>query len=101
MDYHLHREGQSVGVFPLEELRRRRATGELTGSELVWREGMPNWATLDTMLQTDSGAQPPPIPAAALKPKSNRGLVWVLSIAGVVAGLTLASFTTWKFVEGF
>jgi hypothetical protein len=90
MDYHLCRHGQNVGIFPLEELRRRRAIGELSGDDLVWREGMAAWASLDSVVGTSNpgtpgGTRPPPIPAAALKPKSNRPLIW-----GITAGVVLA-----------
>ena len=51
MDYHLNQQGQTIGVFPLEELRRRRQAGELTGAELVWCECMSAWQLLDAVLQ--------------------------------------------------
>jgi hypothetical protein len=50
MNYHLHRQGQDPIVLSLDELRRRREAGELTGAELVWQEGMPQWQSLDTVL---------------------------------------------------
>lgn len=34
-NYHVHLRGQSLGVLPLDELRRRRESGEFTGEELV------------------------------------------------------------------
>jgi len=47
------------------------------------------------------GAQPPPIPAAALKPKSNRLLIGLLVTAGVVVFVAFAGFIASKFVQGF
>ena len=74
-----------MGIFELEELARRRNIGELTGAELVWTDGMPQWQPLDTVLgRTASGPLPPPIP----KRKSRRGL-----FVGIVVGLFLAYLT--------
>jgi hypothetical protein len=89
MNYHLHRNGQTVGIFSLEELRRRRETGELSGNDLVWREGMSSWQTLDSILQSGG---PPPIPETARVRASSTGrhaLIWSLSIVAVlfVAGM--------------
>jgi hypothetical protein len=83
MNYHLSQHGQDVGVFPLEELCRRRLAGELTGTEFVWGEGMDEWERLDAVLHPEMpGAvpAPPPIP----KRKSNH-----LLALGITAGVLL------------
>ena len=100
MDYHLHHEGQNLGVVPLEELRRRRAAGELPGNALVWREGLAAWTTLDTVLGASSpGAPPPPMASAAPRKKSHRLLLWGLVTAGVlvVAGVATVGVIAVKF----
>jgi hypothetical protein len=51
MNYHLSRDGATLGTFSLEELHRRRLSGELTGAEFVWAEGMPEWQSLDWVLR--------------------------------------------------
>lgn len=52
MNYHLRTpQGQDLGIHPLEEIRRRRHAGELSGAEFVWCSGMADWALLDTVLQ--------------------------------------------------
>jgi hypothetical protein len=105
MDYHLHCHGADVGVFALEELRRRRAAGELTGAELVWCEGMANWAPLEAVLRT-AGApaipQPPPVPAAARKRENHRVLIWggVGLAVLVVLGFTVIGPMMVKFSRG-
>ncbi len=58
---------------PLEELRRRRERRELTGAELVWCSGMPDWQPLDTVL-------------GLTRPKTKRRLVpWLIAAAIVFA----------------
>ena len=91
MNYHLHLNGKDLGVFTLEELRRRRASGELTGSEFVWCQGMAGWEPLETVLQLEaSKASPPPIPASARK--SNRVVPVVLTLGLVCLLIVIVVF---------
>lgn len=98
MDYRLYRAGKDEGVFPLEELHRRRMAGELDGSEYVWCEGMAGWELLDAVLRRErpvvaaAAATPPPLPPikpapsphpiAAQQPvsKPRRLPAWVLAV---------------------
>jgi hypothetical protein len=105
VDFYLNRGGRNEGPFPLYELRRRRESGELGGSEHVWREGMTGWQSLDAVLAQNppasQGPLPPPVPLPALKRPANRGTNWgvvtayslfvVLVIAGMIFGLTYRS----------
>ncbi|HXD00568.1 MAG TPA: DUF4339 domain-containing protein [Verrucomicrobiae bacterium] len=88
MDFYLNRGGRNEGPFPLYELRRRRESGELGGSEHVWREGMTGWQSLDAVLAQNppasQGPLPPPVPAPARKRPSNQGTNW-----GVVTAYSL------------
>ena len=88
MEYHLLRNGRNEGVFSLEELRRRRATGELSGTEQVWRQGMVAWAALDSVLALGqvegTSATPPPLPPPARKPGSNPIVIGAIVTAVVV-----------------
>jgi GYF domain 2 len=105
MNYHLNRQGQNVGVFPLEELRRRRGAGECQGDDLVWCEGMSTWQRLDSVLQTGGpggpGSAPPVISMPTAKRKTNRTLVAVM-VAGavlVLAVLTLLGIAAVQFAK--
>ena len=102
MNYHLNQQGQTVGVFPLEELRRRRTAGELTGSEYVWCEGMPTWLHLDEVLQrvppTMTDAPPP------LSPRKSRRVLVVTVVASavaVLAGFTVFAVLAYKALQRF
>ncbi|MDR3457614.1 MAG: DUF4339 domain-containing protein [Verrucomicrobiae bacterium] len=60
MKYHLSRNGKTQGTFFVEELRRMLDTGELDGTEFVWREGTEGWLPVRTVLKLEP--VPPPIP---------------------------------------
>ena len=106
MNYHLNKERQTLGVFPLEVLYRRRQAGELTGTELVWSEGMADWQSLDAMLQREMpGGVPVSPPFSAGKSKSRRlawiafcaawfvgaGVFWVLLVVKILPGIRSAA----------
>lgn len=95
MNYHLNQNGETVGVFLLEELCRRRKAGELTGSEFVWCEGMSQWQSLDSVLQCKMPgaiAVPPPTPKPKMNPFVVVGITaGVLIILAVLAFLGLVS----------
>src|SRR4051812_31727021 len=102
MDYHVLRDGKSLGVFPREDLASRKLTGELLGSDLVWCQGMDKWETLDSILQ---GSTPPPIPPRIIlqsqQVKLPRSIGWIVAlvVASIVAGsaaLVFFSIKTFK-----
>jgi hypothetical protein len=87
MNYHLHQHGQDAGIFPLEELRRRRDAGELRGNELIWCEGMPDWQTLDSILNPGHPPALPafiPAPAPQKKPSSAPVGIILSAVFGIV-----------------
>lgn len=104
MDYHVNSRGKDLGRFSLEELRRRHATGEISGGDLVWREGMSQWITVDALLR-EGPARPQncdlPGEGSRSKPRSHRVIVWVLAVSGVLAVLFLAvlGVVAWKFAQ--
>ncbi len=92
MNYNVNRNGQSLGVFNLDELVRRRRTGELTGGEMAWCEGMTGWELLDAVLRRDAPqsfqAAPPPMPMSrGERSNSTRIVLWV---AGVTVAVLVA-----------
>jgi hypothetical protein len=46
MQYHVGRNGQQFGQFTEDAIRQGLAAGQFLGSDLVWREGMPQWKPL-------------------------------------------------------
>jgi hypothetical protein len=104
MNYHLHHQGQDLGVFSLEELRRRRQAGELSGDESVWCEGMADWQSLDTVLSAAAASSPsptpPPVPSVPPASKSNKTVLWVTGgVIVLVAGLWMASLAAVRYAR--
>ena len=42
-DYHYSHDGQSFGPVSVEQLRQLALAGQLTATDLVWKEGMTEW----------------------------------------------------------
>jgi hypothetical protein len=100
MIYHLSGGGADLGQFTLEELRTKRRAGLLTGAEFVWREEMPDWVALDTLLAVEaSRSGPPPVPSWAAKRKSNPAAIWSI-VAAVVACVVLVAVMARPFMIG-
>ncbi len=107
MNFHLNRNGQNLGTFPLEELRRRRRIGELTGTELVWCPGMPEWKPLDTVIAPEvaktTASAPPPIPRSVRANQSNPVFMWAMVGAGIIVfiGLIIFGFSVQRNIQQF
>ena len=83
MQYHIAKDGVKSGPFEKEEIYRRLGSGELSGSDLGWCEGMSEWEPLSKLL-------PPP----GATPAFARGSVMAgtfPSAAPVNSGAAIAS----------
>ena len=104
MTYRMRRQGEDLGIFSLEELRRRRESGELTGSEYIQAEGKADWQPLDLVLQQGYRVVPPPLPPSVSKSHPSQGLVWLLVAGGVIFFILFATFFFYlviNFQRGF
>ncbi len=72
MNYHVGRAGQQLGVFSLDEIRAKLASGEFRAGDLGWTEGMADWRPLAEIVP---GVQPsftvPPQPPASSRSSSS------------------------------
>src|ERR1700722_3613077 len=78
MNYHVHRQGENLGVFSLEELRSRREAGEFTGAEYLQGEGMSDWQPLDLVLEQGYRVAPPPLPSSISQGGPSQTAIWVM-----------------------
>jgi uncharacterized RDD family membrane protein YckC len=42
-EWHVGRNGQQTGPFTAQQLRQMAASGQLSPTDLLWKDGMPNW----------------------------------------------------------
>ncbi|PYE21146.1 membrane protease subunit (stomatin/prohibitin family) [Williamsia limnetica] len=61
--FHIDNGGQPAGPFSVAQLQGAAASGQFTGSTLVWSQGMPGWvAAASVPALAGLFATPPPIP---------------------------------------
>ena len=101
MNYRMRRQGEDLGVFTLEELRRRRESGELTGGEYIQGEGMLDWQPLDLVLQQGYRVVPPPLPSSVAKGGLNPGAIWLMVAVGAIAFVAYFAYVGISFQRGF
>ncbi len=59
MKYYISRGGQQYGPYALADLQNMLAQGQVTGNDLAWGEGMPEWLPLSQVLANVAGSTPP------------------------------------------
>jgi hypothetical protein len=92
MKYKVRRQGENLGEFSLEELTRRRETGEFSGGEYVQLAGALDWQPLDSVIQhgyRTAPSTPPPLATGGL---SNPAIIWGLVLFGFVLMMALVFF---------
>ncbi|HUA67418.1 MAG TPA: DUF4339 domain-containing protein [Candidatus Saccharimonadales bacterium] len=99
MNYRMRRQGEDLGVFSLEELRRRRESGELSGTEYIQGEGMPDWQPLDLVLQRGYRVIPPPLPPSASRGGPSQGIIWLIIGGGVIFFIVLVTFFAYMAIN--
>ncbi len=76
MTYFISKGTEQTGPHSIDQIQAMLAAGDLEGTDLAWREGMPEWQPVISVLpppppfQMNSGAVPgmPPLPASAIVP---------------------------------
>lgn len=67
MEFHIGRNGQTLGPFSAEQVRRQLSEGKLSPRDLAWHEGADDWKPIDTYSELMLGAQEP-APVADARP---------------------------------
>jgi hypothetical protein len=61
MQWYFSKGGTQMGPVSLDELRAKIASGEVTGADMVWREGFPDWKRIGDVPElgiSSAAAQP-------------------------------------------
>ena len=83
MQIHISRTGVSEGPFPVEQVRRMLASGELKPTDHVFHEGLTEWVTAAQSPALAVAGGPPPLPKAGPPP-----------LRAAAAGLLTAGYST-------
>ncbi len=70
MNWYYATNGSQKGPVPLEELKSRIARGEVSPTDLAWREGMPDWMPVSTIPELKA-EEPAPTAAADVPPPAS------------------------------
>lgn len=101
MNYRVRRQGEELGVYSLEELRRRHSTGEFTGAEYIQGERMSDWQPLELVLQQGYRIAPPPLPSSVAVAGPNHAVVWGIVALGVVLFAVFVSLLVQNVRKGY
>lgn len=96
-EWYYSKNNQQQGPVSEEQLKLLAASGQLQPSNLVWKEGMSQWAEarkMDGLFQTQDIANPPPLPAGVsyTTMKSGMGASAVQGHPGNSTGLIAAGY---------
>ena len=65
--WYYSKNGNQVGPVTEEELRAKAGTGEVLATDLIWKEGMPDWKPFSRVLGVQPGTGAPPVPPSLVK----------------------------------
>lgn len=92
MQYHVAKNGEKSGPYDRDEVYRRLVTGEFSGNDLGWHDGLAEWQPLSSLLPPPQPAAgpgvfgPPPIQTV---PEHTSGLAIASLVCGILGFLTL------------
>lgn len=65
MQWYYSKNATQMGPVSLEDLRAKLASGEVSGAEMVWRDGLPDWRPASSMPELAVQVlAPPPTPVS-------------------------------------
>lgn len=83
MQIYVHRDGRDLGPFTREEVNEHLAAGSLSPSDAAWREGLPEWSTVEALV-----GLPPSVASRSRRPLFAAAAVGVAALA-IVGALLL------------
>jgi hypothetical protein len=95
MQWYYSKNASQLGPVPLEELCAKIASGEVTGADMAWTEGMPDWRPISSIPELHvvqqankpAPSQPGGAAASPYAPARTSGLAIASLVCGI-AGIT-------------
>jgi len=64
-DIFLAKNGQQQGPYSSEDIQQAISIGQISPSDLAWKEGMPDWVPVSTLIPTTVSAMVHPVASSA------------------------------------
>ncbi len=96
MEWYYSNSGVQSGPVSIEELRAKLASGEVSGADLVWRDGMTDWMPASVVAELASGVRSmPAVPGSATYPMAPE--TPGMAVASLICGLVglVGFFACW------
>jgi hypothetical protein len=94
MQWYYSKNSNQLGPVSLDELRYKLASGEISGTDMVWKEGMQNWSPISSVgeLAVTPQGMPTSRPPGSVSPYSAPGVPGgSYSYAPPTSGLAITS----------
>lgn len=77
-EWHYAKDGQQFGPISAADLKRLATTGELSATDLVWKDGMADWKKAASikglfLIGQSATSSPPPVPKSASDSSDSKG----------------------------
>ena len=91
MQWYYSKNATQLGPVDQDELRSKLASGEVSGTDMVWREGMPDWRPACTMPELAVPVAVPPSVGMASSPYAPPGVSTETYVPARTSGLAITS----------
>lgn len=89
--YSINRGGQQYGPYPVDDLKRGVAQGNIVGTDLAWAPGMPGWVPIAELLGEAALRVPAMAPGAVLTAFRRPAVISLLAVMQILGGGLLAA----------
>lgn len=90
--YSINRAGQQYGPYPVDDLKRGVAQGNIVGTDLAWAPGMPGWVPIAELFGEAALAPAPATAAGSVLTAFRRpALISLLAVMQILGGGLLAA----------
>jgi hypothetical protein len=96
--YHVGRNGQQTGPFSIEQLKAMAASGQLSPTDLVWKEGMAGWEPASTLTGVFESSSSPSAPAPQIMP-ANQAVPVAQATVLPPAGTQVENYLVWAILS--
>jgi hypothetical protein len=88
MEIYIARDGHRLGPFPVEEVKRQLASGQLSPNDLAWAQGARDWVPLASFSPLQGNQYPPAVGyEGPRQPEQTSGVAIASLVLGIISFL--------------